>query len=220
MDWIQTLITFLGIVVGSGLIQFFFNRKDKQKEDAKKDNAETIKKEMKDHLTNVNNQWKIDYCDKNAKAIADLTTEVREGLKAREETGKRRYDEHALSIKELSIQHQNEFLELKKAIDQLTKNDTNITSNIEKMSNKQDVIADGMVGIAHDRIVFLTDKIIERGAVTMKEKATLESIYVPYQKMGGNSYAKKGMEHVDKLSVVTEEEAEKMDKKLKERGIS
>ena len=44
MDWIQTLITFLGIVVGSGLIQFFFNRKDKQKEDAKKDNAETIKK--------------------------------------------------------------------------------------------------------------------------------------------------------------------------------
>ena len=34
MDWMQTLITFLGIVVGSGLIQFFFNRKDKQKEDA------------------------------------------------------------------------------------------------------------------------------------------------------------------------------------------
>ena len=44
---IQTGITFAGVVVGSGIIQFFINRKDKQKEDAKNDITETLRAEHK-----------------------------------------------------------------------------------------------------------------------------------------------------------------------------
>lgn len=56
-------ITIVSVILGSGLVQFLLTRKDKKQEDAKKDNADTIKKDMKDHLTEVNNKWKEDYCD-------------------------------------------------------------------------------------------------------------------------------------------------------------
>lgn len=212
MDWMQTIITLVTVLVGSGIIQFFVTRRDKKREDEKINHEEELKKEMKDHLTNVNDKWKVDYCDKNAKAINDLIVEVREGLDARERKGKERYDEHHLSIEKMNIEHKKDFFALKEAIDKLTENDTKITESIIKIANKQDIMADTSVGLAHDKIVYLTDRIIERGAVTMKEKATLESIYTPYVKLGGNSYAKKGMEHVDKLPVVTEEEAMRMDR--------
>ena len=216
MDWIQYVFTFLGVLIGSGIIQFLISRKDKQKEDAKKDHDEIIKKEMKDHLTNVNNKWKEDYCDKNAKAIEDLIKEVRKGLQEREETGKRRYDEHHMAIDKLTVEYQKSVIELKQAIQKLTENDSKISESLGKIADKQDGMAEGMVGLAHDKIVYITDKVIKRGAVTMKEKATLESIYTPYTRLGGNSYAKKGMEHVDTLPVITEEEAMKIDKNIVE----
>lgn len=211
MDWVQTIITLITVLIGSGLIQFFFTRKDKKTEDEKINHDDKIKKELKDHLDNVNSKWKIDYCDKNAEAINKLIGEVREGLSEREKTGRLRYEEHKLAIEQMNLEHQKDFQALKEAIDKLTEHDSKITDSLQKMSSKQDVVADGMVGIAHDRIVFVADKIIRRGAVTMKEKATLESIYAPYVKLGGNSYAKKSMEHVDKLPVITEEEALKLD---------
>ena len=217
MDWGQTIITLLTVLIGSGLIQFFFNRKDKQKEDAKKDSAETIKKEMKDHLTNVNNKWKVDYCDKNAKAINDLIVEVREGLDARERKGKERYDEHHLSIEKMNIEHKKDFFALKEAIDKLTENDTKITDSITKIAEKQEVMADSLVGQAHDRIIFLSDKITERGVVTLKEKATLKSMYEPYKKLGGNGHCETAINYVSTLPVVTDEEAKKIELKIKKK---
>ena len=59
----QTIITMAGILISSGIIQFFVTRKDKKVEDEKKNHEEALKKEMKDHLANVNDKWKVDYCD-------------------------------------------------------------------------------------------------------------------------------------------------------------
>lgn len=217
MDYIQMAVTILGVVISSGLIQFYFNRKDKLKEDAKKDNADTIKKEMKDHLTQVNDKWKTDYCDKNAKAIADLAQDVKDGLAEREAKGLQRYEEHHLTIEKMSVQHQKDFIALKEAIQKLTDNDTNITESIKKMADKQDDIANGIMGLSHDKLVYMTDRITERGAITLKEQATLTSIYEPYIKLQGNGDAKAGFKHVMGLKVVSDEEARKMDAKLKNK---
>ena len=217
MDWVQIGVTALTVILSSGIIQFFINRKDKQKEDAKVDHDEEIKKEMKDHLTNVNDKWKIDYCDKNAKAIADLAQEVRDGLAEREAKGLQRYEEHHLTIEKMSVQHQKDFIALKEAIQKLTDNDTRITESLQKIAEKQDDVASGIMGLSHDKLVFMTDKITERGAITLKEQATLTSIYEPYVKLNGNGDAKAGFKHVMGLRVVSDEEAKKLDAELQSK---
>lgn len=219
MDVTQVVLTVIGSVIGSGavfgFVEYLISRRDKQKEEAKKDHDETIKKEMRDHLTNVNSKWKEDYCDKNAKAINDLIVEVREGLASREAMGKKRYDEHHLAIEKLSVQHQKEFLELKKAIDMLTANDTKITASLQAISETQKDIAGSLLGLSHDKIIYLTDRIAERGAITIKEKATISSIYDPYSRLGGNGECKLAFEHVMGLKVISDEEARRMDAELK-----
>lgn len=217
MDWGQTIVTIITVALTSGIIQFFVNRRDKQKEDAKQDHDESIKKDMRDHLTNVNAKWKVDYCDKNAKAIADLAKEVKDGLAERESTGKRRYEEHHISIEKMALQHQKDFQALFDAIKQLESNDTKITESLCKMADKQDVMAESLVGQAHDRILFLTDKITERGAITNKEKATIDSMYVPYKRLGGNGYVKTSVEYVESLKTVSEDEARQMDIEIKKK---
>lgn len=215
MDWGQVAITGITVVISSGIIQFFVTRKDKKEEDAKKNHEEELKQEMKDHLKGVNDQWKVDYCDKNAKAIAELAEEVRIGLKEREETGAKRYEEHHKAIEKMAIEHQKDFMELRKAIEQLTENDTRITQSIERIEKKQDDIADGIMGLSHDKLVYATDRITERGAITLKEQATLTSIYEPYVRLHGNGDAKAGYNHVMRLKVVSDEEAKQLDMKIK-----
>lgn len=217
MDWGQTAITLVTVLIGSGLIQFFFTRKDKQKEDSKIDHDEKMKKEMKDHLTKVNDQWRVDYCDKNAKAIADLAKEVKDGLAEREAKGLQRYEEHHLTIEKMNVQHQKDFIALKEAIQKLTDNDSKITQSIEKIAEKQDIMADSLIGQAHDRIIFLTDKISERGAITIKEKSTLASMYEPYRKLGGNGHCATAVTYVNTLKVVSDDEAKEMDIKIKNK---
>lgn len=217
MDWLQTGVTLLTVLIGSGLIQWWFARKDKQKEDAKVDHDEVIKKEMRDHLADVNSRWKTDYCDKNAKAIADLAQEVRDGLAEREAKGLQRYEEHHLTIEKMSVQHQKDFIALKEAIQKLTDNDTRITESLQKIAEKQDDVANGIMGLSHDKLVYMTDKITERGAITLKEQATLTSIYEPYVKLHGNGDAKAGYKHVMGLRVISDDEAKKMDLNLKNK---
>ena len=57
-----------------------------------------------------------------------------------------------------------------------------------------------LVGIAHDRIVFLGMKYVERGSITRDEYENLNDyLYEPYSAAGGNGSAKRVMEEVRKL---------------------
>ena len=59
-----------------------------------------------------------------------------------------------------------------------------------------------LVGLAHDRILFLGMSYIERGSITRDEYENLyEYLYRPYQKMGGNGSAKRVMQEVNKLPI-------------------
>lgn len=57
-----------------------------------------------------------------------------------------------------------------------------------------------LIGLGHDRIVYLGMKYIERGWVTKDELENLvDYLYKPYEKMGGNGTAKKIVDDVKRL---------------------
>jgi len=188
MDSTQILvavITVFGVFISSGVIQFFVNRKDKKREDARKDEYEALRKEFSD------------------------------GIKERERIGNQRYEEHEISIEKMNLQHQKDFQALQEAIHKLTDNDTKITESIENIAETQSIMADSLVGMAHDRIMHLTDRITARGSITNKEKATIKSMYDPYRGLGGNGEVREAVEYVLTLPTVTDEEGRNLDFKLR-----
>lgn len=73
---------------------------------------------------------------------------------------------------------------------------------IQKKSDKNDLKTEMLVGLAHDRILYLGMAYVERGWITQDEYENLyEYLYKPYEKMGGNGSAKRVMREVDKLPI-------------------
>jgi hypothetical protein len=59
-----------------------------------------------------------------------------------------------------------------------------------------------LIGLGHDRIMFLGMKYIERGFITQDEYENLyDYLYKPYKKLGGNGSAERVMKEVDKLPI-------------------
>ena len=77
---------------------------------------------------------------------------------------------------------------------------TGLWSFIANYRNKHDAKTKLLVGLAHDRIVYLGMKYIERGYITRDEYENLNDyLYVPYSTAGGNGSAKRVMEEVKRL---------------------
>lgn len=73
---------------------------------------------------------------------------------------------------------------------------------LQKRSEKKDIKTQMLVGLAHDRILFLGMSYVERGYITRDEYENLyEYLYRPYEKMGGNGSAKRVMQEVNKLPI-------------------
>lgn len=73
---------------------------------------------------------------------------------------------------------------------------------IQKKNENKDVKSQMLIGLAHDRIIFLGMQYIERGWITQDEYENLhEYLYVPYERMGGNGSAKRIMTEVNKLPI-------------------
>lgn len=73
---------------------------------------------------------------------------------------------------------------------------------IQKMSEKKDVRTQMLIGLGHDRIMFLGMKYIARGFITADEYENLyEYLYKPYEMIGGNGSAKRIMEEVKRLPI-------------------
>ena len=73
---------------------------------------------------------------------------------------------------------------------------------IQKRNENKDVKTQMLVGLAHDRIIFLGMYYVERGYITQDEYENLyEYLYKPYEKMGGNGSAKRIMTEVDTLPI-------------------
>ena len=68
------------------------------------------------------------------------------------------------------------------------------------IENKDNVTTRMILGLGHDRIIYLCEKYIDRGYVTSDEYENLrEWLYEPYIEMGGNGTAKRLMSIVENL---------------------
>ena len=71
---------------------------------------------------------------------------------------------------------------------------------VQKLTDKKDAKTQMLVGLAHDRILYLVMSYVQRGYITKDEYENLyDYLYKPYSKMGGNGSAKRVMGEVDKL---------------------
>ena len=67
---------------------------------------------------------------------------------------------------------------------------------------KKDSKTELLIGLAHNEIMNLGMKYIERGYITQDEYENFhEYLYVPYEKAGGNGSAKRVMQEVNKLPI-------------------
>lgn len=73
---------------------------------------------------------------------------------------------------------------------------------MQKITDKKDVKTQMLIGLAHDRIVWLGMQYVDRGWITQDEYENLyEYLYKPYEKMGGNGSAKRIMQAVNSLPI-------------------
>ena len=73
---------------------------------------------------------------------------------------------------------------------------------ITRFTDRRDVKTQMLIGLGHDRIVYLGMKYIERGWISQDEYENLfEYLYKPYKMMGGNGSAKRIMDEVNKLPI-------------------
>ena len=70
-----------------------------------------------------------------------------------------------------------------------------ISSRLDKNSSEQELL----VGIGHVELVFFGMQYIERGWITRDEYETLQELYKPYIKLGGNGSGTKIMHDVEQL---------------------
>ena len=78
---------------------------------------------------------------------------------------------------------------------------------LKRMENK-DAKTELLIGMAHDRIMFLGMSYLNRGYITKDEYENLyEYLYNPYKKAGGNGSAEHVMKLVDKLPICKEEDS-------------
>ena len=71
---------------------------------------------------------------------------------------------------------------------------------VMKVMDKKDVRTQMLIGLGHDRIMYLGNSYIARGYITSEEHENLvDYLYRPYELMGGNGSAKRVVDEVKKL---------------------
>lgn len=73
---------------------------------------------------------------------------------------------------------------------------------VQKKMDKKDSTKEMLIGLAHDRIMYLGMTYIEQGRITQDEYENLNDyLFKPYTKLGGNGTASRIMKEVDKLPI-------------------
>ena len=92
----------------------------------------------------------------------------------------------------------------------------------EKEESMESAQAKMLLGLGHDRILSITDRLVKRGAITLKEKRNLEYLWKPYSSLHGNGDCEIGYKACQQLPVVSEEKAEELDNaiRMKEYGFT
>lgn len=87
----------------------------------------------------------------------------------------------------------------------------------EKQDENSSAQSRMLLGLGHDKIVYLTEKYVKRGAITLKEKRNLEYLCTPYFDLGGNGDARIGYDACERLRIASDDEAEALDAAIKRK---
>lgn len=87
----------------------------------------------------------------------------------------------------------------------------------DRKKEKESAQSRMIIALGHDKIIYLTDKYVRRGAITLKEKKNLKYLGDPYFDGGGNGDAKIGYDACRELPVVSDDAAEEMDMIIKRK---
>jgi hypothetical protein len=127
-------------------------------------------------------QFLINRHDKKNDSVEKLRIEFVEGLKQTQEDGDKRFEAHEELITKIN-----------EVLNQLKVNDAKQTESLKRQEAS-------LVGMGHDRILYLGSRYIERGYITKDEYENLNDyLFKPYKALGGNGTAEKIMREVDKL---------------------
>lgn len=73
---------------------------------------------------------------------------------------------------------------------------------LQTRSSKKDSTSKMLLGLGHDRILYLCGRYIDQGYITLAELENLNKyLYVPYKEMGGNGTVERLMEVVKSLPI-------------------
>lgn len=72
-----------------------------------------------------------------------------------------------------------------------------INSRLDKNNSERELL----VGIGHIELVFFGMQYIERGWITREEYETMQGLYKPYVKLGGNGSGTKIMKEIEELPI-------------------
>ena len=106
------------------------------------------------------------------------------------------------------------YMELKERLENHEETIEKLNQILLENKKENDGIKQILIGIGHDKLVYMTDKIERRGAITLKEKATLNAIFKPYSSLGGNGDGEARYKYCVTLPVVTDEGAREKDNSL------
>lgn len=72
-----------------------------------------------------------------------------------------------------------------------------INSRLDKNNSERELL----VGIGHIELVFFGMQYLERGWITREEYETIQGLYKPYVKLGGNGSGTKIMKEIEALPI-------------------
>lgn len=155
--------------------------------------------------------WKAEREDKRDKRFDDLRSEFQSGLDERERTGKERFDTNSRLIEE----NTRAINELTRIVQRQSQNYDELVHSLASLNRTAEIMGEGVKSGLYDKIIMVTDKCLARcegGAITVGEQANIEQLYGSYFGLGGNGEGKKRYKlAMEKMKVVTDEEAEKLD---------
>ena len=155
--------------------------------------------------------WKTEQSEKKDKRFDDLRHEFQSGLDQREKTGKERFDINSRLIEE----NTRAINDLTRLVQRQSEKYDKLVDSITALNKMSEIMGEGVKSGLYDKIIMVTDKCLARcegGAITVGEQANVEQLYGSYFGLGGNGEGKKRYElAINKMKVVTEEEAKQLD---------
>ena len=79
---------------------------------------------------------------------------------------------------------------------------TGFWTYLQGKAKQNSLTSDVLVGLAHDRILYLGMRYVERGWISKDEYENLyDYLYLPYKQMGGNGAVERVIREVNKLPI-------------------